>query len=130
MITMKGMINMNNRNWIAVFLGLACLVLFVSVMGASGNWLNGNNGENNNDTNPQQINQTIRNMDKNTAPQDGSMPTEIDANGMTNKITDTTNNASSPNSSNNTTDNTNNNEDKKTMEENSMPNLLLPQMSR
>ena len=70
---------MNNRNWIAVFLGLACLVLFVSVMGASGNWLN-NNTNNSRGTTPQQVTQTVRDMNQNTAPKDGNMPTELDAN--------------------------------------------------
>ena len=62
---------MNNKNWIAIFLGLACLVLFVGVFSASGNFMNNNNGTNgtNNGTTPQQISQTIRNMDNNKAPQ-------------------------------------------------------------
>ena len=85
---------MNNRNWVAVFLGLACLVLFVSVMGASGNWLNNNNGENNNSVVPQQINQNVRGMDNNTAPDDGSMPTEIDANKITDDMGNTANDMS------------------------------------
>jgi len=122
---------MNNRNWIAVFLGLACLVLFVSVMGASNNWLNDNNR--NNGTTPQQINQTVRNMDNNnTAPKDGSMSTEIDANKITDTITDTSNDNQSSNTTNNNqgTNATNKTNDNNTSDKNSMPNLLLPQMSR
>jgi len=106
---------MNNRNWIAVFLGLACLVLFVSVMGASNNWLTGNNSGTNNGATPQQINQTVRDMNK--APQDGNMPTEIDANNMMEDITgnDTTNKT-------NNSDTTNNNKDQ------NMPSISLPQI--
>ena len=78
---------MNNRNWIAVFLGLACLVLFVSVMGASGNWLMGNNNNANNGTTPQQINQTVRDMGNGaTTTPDQNVPTKIDASGMTSTI--------------------------------------------
>lgn len=109
MIIMKGMINMNNRNWIAIFLGLACLVLFVSVMGASNNWLNGNNNGTNNGTVPQQINQTVRDMNK--APEDGKMSTEIDANSMMSNITGTQSNSNSNNA----------NTDK-------MPSIKLPQL--
>ena len=74
---------MNNRNWIAIFLGLACLVLFVGVFSASGNWMNNNNTTRNNGTTPQQISQTIRNMDTNKSP-DGTLPTEIDASEIVN----------------------------------------------
>lgn len=106
---------MNNRNWIAVFLGLACLVLFVSVMGASGNWLNNNNR--NNGTTPQQITQTVRDMDKNTAPQDGSMQTEIEPNGLMEDITGVTNN-------NNTNGNNENNANQ------NMPKLNIPKITQ
>jgi len=69
---------MNNRNWIAVFLGLASLVLLVSVMGASNNWMN--DGTNNNgSTVPQQINQTVRGMD--SANKD-NLPTKINGDEM------------------------------------------------
>lgn len=98
---------MNNRNWIAVFLGLACLVLFVSVMGASGNWLN--NSTENNGTSPQQINKTLNNMGNNNPPQDGNLPTEINADELTNKINDTTNNQNGDNTQN-------------------MPKISMPQM--
>lgn len=70
---------MNNRNWIAVFLGLACLVLFVSVMGASNGWLNNNKGNDN--MNPQQINQTISNME--TTPNENTS-TKLNTSQMTN----------------------------------------------
>ena len=87
---------MNNRNWIAVFLGLACLVLFVGVFSASGNWMNNNNKTNqNNGATPQQISQTIKNVDNNKAP-DGTLSTEIDAN----KIVDQTSNMLNPNNQN------------------------------
>ena len=119
---MKGRINMNNRNWIAVFLGLACLVLFVSVMGASNNWLTGNNtGNTNNGATPQQINQTVRNMDSNTAPPDGTMQTEIDANKMTDTIKDTMKNDNTENTQ--TAENTNNNQQ-------SMPKLAMPKITQ
>ena len=71
---------MNNKNWIAVFFGLAALVLFVSVMGASNNWMN--NGANNG-TVPQQINQTVRGMDN--ANKD-NLPTKIDGNEILNDM--------------------------------------------
>jgi len=76
---------MNNRNWIAVFLGLACLVLFVSVMGAAGNWTTNNNA--NNGTTPQQINQTVRGLNNNTAKPGEKLPTEIDASQITSQVT-------------------------------------------
>jgi len=95
---------MNNKNWIAVFLGLAALVLFVGVFSASNNFMGNNNGEQNNGTTPQQINQTIRNMDNNKAP-DGTLPTEINGNEMMDKVKDTT---TAPNNTNN--QNTNNNQ--------------------
>ena len=112
---------MNNRNWIAVFLGLACLVLFVSVMGASGNWLNGNNNGNNNGATPQQINQTVRDM--NTVPKDGNMSTEIDANKITDDMTGNTN---GNNDTNKNTNDTNRN-DNSGME---LPNIIMPQMQQ
>lgn len=81
---------MNNKNWIAVFLGLASLVLLVSVMGASNNWMN--NGTNNGGTVPQQINQTVRGMDSTNKD---NLPTKIDGNemldNMSNGINDLTN---------------------------------------
>ena len=99
---------MNNKNWIAVFLGLAALVLFVGVFSTSNNFMGYNNGEQNNGTTPQQINQTIRNMDNNKAP-DGTLPTEINGNEMMDKIQDTT---TDPNNTNNQNTNTNpNNQD-------------------
>lgn len=55
---------MNNKSWIAIFLGLACLVLFVSITGTSNNWLN--SGKNINSATPQQINQTIRGIENNS----------------------------------------------------------------
>ncbi len=76
---------MNNRNWIAVFLGLACLVLFVSVMGASGNWLNSNSGKNNGNVTPQQINQTIKGME---TPPSGNVSTKIDASNITSQVSE------------------------------------------
>lgn len=106
---------MNNKNWIAVFFGLACLVLFVSVMGASGNWMNNQNGRNNG-TNPQQINETIRGMNDNTAPDNA--PTKIDSNGITDTLTG---------DNNNNNDNTNNAKDNPTQ---NTPNLILPQMGQ
>ena len=109
---------MNNRNWIAVFLGLACLVLFVSVMGASGNWLNGDNTRNNNGATPQQINQTVRDM--NTAPKDGNMPTEIDANRITDDITGNANENNNNNANNATNDNNKLN----------LPSITMPQMNQ
>jgi len=112
---------MNNRNWIAVFLGLACLVLFVSVMGASGNWLNGNNNNTNNGATPQQINQTVRDMDNNTAPKDGNMPTEIDADTLTEDITGTNNNNNGNNNNAANNQNTNNQ---------SMPKISIPQITQ
>jgi len=102
---------MNNRNWIAVFLGLACLVLFVSVMGASGNWLNTNNGENNG-MNPQQVTQTVRDMNSNSAPSQ-NVPTKIDASGVTDNITSTLTGRDGAN----TNDTVNNNDN------NIMPNM-------
>ena len=72
---------MNNKNWVAVFFGLAALVLFVSVMGASNNWMN--NGTNN-DTVPQQINQTVRGMDNTNKD---NLPTKIDGNEILNDMT-------------------------------------------
>ena len=115
---------MNNRSWIAVFLGLACLVLFVSVMGASGNWLNNNNGENNG-MNPQQINQTVRDMDNNTAA-DPNTPTKIDANGITDNITNTMIGRDGANA--NTNDTPNNDADNNTA--NNMPKVNMPQMNQ
>lgn len=90
---------MNNRNWIAIFLGLACLVLFVGVFSASGNFMNNNNDTRNNGTTPQQISQTIRNMDNNKAP-DGSLPTEIDTNKITNSSSQTSSTQNSQNQQN------------------------------
>ncbi len=85
---MKGMgLNMNNKNWIAVFLGLACLVLFVSVMGVSNNWTGKNSTMKNNNSSPQQINQTINRMDNGNSTQNNKMPEEIDASGLTSQIT-------------------------------------------
>ena len=95
---------MNNKNWIAIFFGLAALVLFVGVFSASNNFMGNNNGAQNNGTTPQQINQTIRNMDNNKAP-DGTLPTEINGNEMMNKMKDTTD----PNNMNDKNTNTNQN---------------------
>jgi len=117
---------MNNRNWIAVFLGLACLVLFVSVMGASGNWLNNNNGENNNGMNPQQINQTVRDMDNNTTPNQ-DIPTKIDTNGITDNITDTMIGRDGGNNTANTNDTPNNGADNNTALD--VPQVNMPQMN-
>ena len=77
---------MNNKNWIAVFLGLASLVLLVSVMGASNNWMN--NGTNNG-TVPQQINQTVRGMDSTNKD---NLPTKIDGNEMLDNMSNGINN--------------------------------------
>lgn len=72
---------MNNKNWIAMFFGLACLVLLVGVVSVSGTMNNtGKNG-----TNPQQINQNLMN----TQPKTSNLPTEINSN-------DILNNTSSP----------------------------------
>ncbi len=83
---------MNNRNWIAVFIGLACLVLFVSVMGASGNWLNSNSGKNNGNMTPQQINQTIKSME---TPQNGNVSTKIDTSNITSQASENAQNMGS-----------------------------------
>lgn len=103
---------MNNRNWIAIFLGLACLILFVSVFSASGNWMNNNNTTRNNGNTPQQISQTVRNMDNNKAP-DGTLPTEIDANNLTTQ--------------NNQDQNTQNQSSSKLLD---MPNVKVPSMNQ
>ena len=119
---------MNNRNWVAVFLGLACLVLFVSVMGASGNWLNNNNGENNNGMNPQQVTQTVRDMNKNSTPSQDT-PTKIDANGLTDNITDTLtgrDGSVNTNDTNNNNTNTANGNNNKNMLD--IPQVNMPQM--
>ena len=73
---------MNNKNWIAMFFGLACLVLLVGVVSVSGTM---NNAGRNNGTTPQQINQNLMN----TQPKTSNLPTEINAN-------DIINNTSSP----------------------------------
>ena len=80
---------MNNRNWIAVFLGLASLVLLVSVMGASNNWMNDGT---NNGTVPQQINQTVRGMG--TPNNNENMPTKIDGNEILDNMTNDMNTTS------------------------------------
>ena len=67
---------MNNKNWIGLFFGLACLVLLVGVVSVTGTM--NNTGRNN--TTPQQINQNLM-TDK---PQDGKLPTEINTNDMMN----------------------------------------------
>lgn len=71
---------MNNKNWIGLFFGLACLVLLVGVVSVTGT-MNNNTGRNN--TTPQQINQNLM-TDK---PKDGNLPTEINANDMMNNTT-------------------------------------------
>ena len=73
---------MNNRNWVAVFLGLACLVLFVGVMGVSGNWTS-NNSRKNNGVTPQQVNQTVKGM--NTRP-NGNTLSQIDASSVISQV--------------------------------------------
>lgn len=98
---------MNNKNWIAVFFGLAALVLFVGVFATSNNFMGNNNGAQNNGTTPQQINQTIRNMDNNKAP-DGTLPTEINGNEMMDKMQNTMTNPNNTTNQNNTIPNTNN----------------------
>lgn len=67
---------MNNKNWIGLFFGLACLVLLVGVVSVTGTM--NNTGRNN--TTPQQINQNLM-TDK---PQDGKLPTEINTNDIMN----------------------------------------------
>lgn len=67
---------MNNKTWIGLFFGLACLVLLVGVVSVSGTM---NNTGRNNTTTPQQINQSL--MSK---PKDGTLPTEINTNDMMN----------------------------------------------
>lgn len=114
---------MNNRSWIAVFLGLACLVLFVSVMGASGNWLNNNNGENNG-MNPQQVSQTVRDMNANSTPNQ-NVPTKIDASGLTDNITNTMTGRDGANT--NTNDTPNNDADNNTMLD--MSQVNMPKMN-
>lgn len=79
---------MNNKNWLGLFFGLACLVLLVGVVSVTGTM--NNTGRNN--TTPQQINQNLM-TDK---PQDGNLPTEINTN-------DIMNNTSSPSPSPTTT---------------------------
>lgn len=71
---------MNNRGWIAMFFGLACLILLVGVVSISGTMNNTNNG-----ATPQQINQNLLN----TQPKTSNLPTEINKN-------DILNNTSSP----------------------------------
>ena len=73
---------MNNKNWIAMFFGLACLVLLVGVVSVAGTM---NNTGKNNGTTPQQINQNLMN----TQPKNSNLPTEINKN-------DIINNTSSP----------------------------------
>ena len=68
---------MNNKNWIGLFFGLACLVLLVGVVSVSGTM---NNTGRNNTTTPQQINKNLM-TDK---PQDGTLPTEINSNDIMN----------------------------------------------
>ena len=115
---------MNNRNWIAVFLGLAVLVLFVSVMGSTNNWLNSNNGENNG-MNPQQINQTVRGMDNNTVPNQ-DFPTKIDANGITDSMTG--NGQDNTNNTTNTNDTPNNGADDKNALD--VPQINMPMLNQ
>lgn len=50
---------MNNRNWLAVFFGLACLVLLVGVFTVSTTLPDGTRG--NSGMSPQQINQSLPN---------------------------------------------------------------------
>ena len=112
---------MNNKNWIAAFLGLACLALFVTVMGASGNWLNNNNPQGNNGTTPQQVTQTIRGMNNNSVPNE-NMPTKIDANGVTDTLTD--------DDSNNGENNNNQNNNNTTETYKAPEQLMLPNMNQ
>ena len=113
---------MNNRNWIAVFFGLAALVLFVGVFSASGNWMNNNDANKNNGASPQQISQTLPNVDNNKAP-DGTLPTEINSSG----IMSTTQSAMS-NMTN--TNNTTNNQNDKNSSMLNMPSALLPSIAQ
>ena len=103
---------MNNKNWIAIFFGLACLVLFVGVVSVSGTM--NNTGRNN--ATPQQITQNLMT----SQPKDGTLPTEINTN-------DIMNNTASPSPSPSATPNNildmNNNGNQDKMPKITMPNI-------
>ena len=111
---------MNNRNWIALFFGLASLVLLVGVVSVSGTM--GGNGRNNT-TSPQQINQNMMT----TQPKDGKLPTEINTQDIINKDTTPNTNAILPNSAD-MQDMNNENSDKEN--NNKLPKLELPKINR
>jgi len=71
------MIFVNNRNWLMVFFGLACLVLLVGVFTTSTTLPNGTTRDNG--LSPQQINQTLPNT---------TTPNAQDNNQMSNMITE------------------------------------------
>ena len=71
---------MNNKNWIGLFFGLACLVLLVGVVSVTGTM---NNNSTRNGATPQQIYQNLMT----NKPKDGKLPTEINANDIMNNTT-------------------------------------------
>lgn len=98
---------MNNRNWIALFFGLACLALLIGVFAVSDPI--GNAG--NNTTTPQPINQNLMTTPPNTT----NTPTKINANDIVNNTTtpdgtqnNTTNQGPDPNNANNPENSPNN----------------------
>lgn len=111
---------MNNRNWVALFFGLASLVLLVGVVSVSGTM--GGNGRNNT-TAPQQINQNMMT----TQPKDGKLPTEINTQDIMNNGATPNANGVLPNTGN-MQDMNNENADKENNDK--LPKLELPKINR